>query len=1443
MAADGARMSIEVLGPLAVDGDTGALTPRDRTVLAALVTSPGETLSAEQLADALWGDDLPASWAKIVQGCVARIRKRLGREAIQTVGHGYRFALPDGEVDAVRLERALARVQELEGLGEPARAVYVAEDALRTWRGRPLADLDGWEPGRREAERLEEVRCNLEELRLQALLHAGRWRDVLSEARTRIREVPSRERRWALLALAEYQGGRQADALATLREARRTLAVELGLDPGPELLALEQAILRQDPDLDPPPTPGKLDDRCPWQGLLAYDVDDSERFFGRQDDLRACLDRLAASGVLAVVGASGSGKSSLVRAGVAAALRREGREVVVITPGRAPLDSLSALAGRPVALVVDQAEEVVTQCDDEVQRAGFLSALAVHAERAPVVLALRADRLGELTDDARFARLLERGLYLLTPMSSEDVRVAIEEPARQAGLLLEPGLVDLLLRDVEDAPGALPLLSHALRQTWLVREGRALTVAGYRSAGGIRGAVARTAEELHERTPAERRPLLRDLLLRLVVPEPDGELARRRVPRDVLTTDRPHAELVEDLVRARLLTSDQDSIELAHEALTRAWPRLRAWLDADREGQLLWRHLAAASATWQEMRRPDSELYRGVRLAKATDWRERTSPDLTPLERDFLDTSAALSAAEGRARSQRRRVLTAVVTAAAVAAVAFGGVAVVQARRATVHRDRAVAAEDTARARELTAQGIAALDTDPRLAKLLGLAAADTGVAPSVDLLALLHRAIEVDPLTARLTFAAEDDDAAVLEADLHPDGRLVLLAGSSAGASSRIEVHDLTTDELLWRWPDTPQDGVAIADSRFTPDGEQVLVGVMYDPSDGVPSPESVVGIQVRDAATGELLEVVDVGRCGGFVGDIAPTLAAFHTVEAEECGIWGTWTGWLLDLGTYEPRELTTGPRTWLALSDDGSRVAYAPNNDGTIVVEDTDRGERSEWLADGHGFTEADGTPWEIRELDADGSRLLTGDRRIAVWDVETQEPIATFAGHGGDAQAAVFDVDGRSVLTPGRDGGVWRWDATRGDRIEVFRAVGGGHLARLPDGRMLVTDPPSRTASLLDPTARAERWQTPGCGGSALAWSLNRIGEVAAFTELCDEEWTTFVVDLATRELLHRWPGHTAQMTALSPDGRVLVRQEVDDTGANGAPVLRDVATGEPLRTLEGVCAWVPGEGDPVDQPGCVEPPATPAPLWMGSIDWAPNGDRLAVGNGFRGLLVWDASDGSILHSDDHCPMIDAMFTPDADALLLSCQDLTIGTYVIELDADTWQERRRAPLGATIEGTGALMLVGHTLDGEVLLAVGQDPTAVGPTTVLWLDADDLEVLHAIPRAHTGAPKSFAVDEEVGRLATGSSDGVVRVWDVAEQRLVHEFQVGDTQVQGVAFLGGDDLAIATERGGMTVYTLDPQTLIDRVEGSLTRGFTATECARFQLGDTCPGIAAATE
>ena len=389
-------------------------------------------------------------------------------------------------MDATRFERLLARGRELLTLAEPDRAAYLLGEALALWRGPALVELEDWDPGRVEARRLDELRLDAEDLQLEAALRLGRHREVLGSARARVQEAPLRERRWALLALAQYQAGQQAEALRTLREVRTVLSAELGLDPGPDLVSLEDAIHRQDPELVadaalPPPRP-----TCPYRGLVPYDVTDTDDFYGRDTDIAAARHRLTAVGAVTVVGPSGSGKSSLVRAGLAAALQRDGHRVVVITPGAHPLDALTALpdTGPAPVLVVDQCEEAVGLCTDPTERTAFFAALTEHAERAPLIVAVRADRLGDLSAHPGFTRLVERSLYLLNPMTPDDLRDAIEGPARGAGLRLEPGLVDLLVREVEGEPGALPLLSHALRATWERREANTLTVAGYQTPAG-----------------------------------------------------------------------------------------------------------------------------------------------------------------------------------------------------------------------------------------------------------------------------------------------------------------------------------------------------------------------------------------------------------------------------------------------------------------------------------------------------------------------------------------------------------------------------------------------------------------------------------------------------------------------------------------------------------------------------------------------------------------------------------------------------------------------------------------------------------------------------------------------------------------------------------------------------------------------------------------------
>ncbi len=289
---------------------------------------------------------------------------------------------------------------------------------------------------------------------------------------------------------------------------------------------------------------------------------------------------------------------------------------------------------------------------DEDEREQFFDALVAQTGRGLVVLALRADHTGDVAGFPGLAVLVEQGLFLLGPMSAESLRKAIETPARQHGLVLEAGLSDLLVREIEGEPGALPLLSHALRETWLRHEGRTLTVAGYQASGGVRGAVAQSAEALYAGLDDAQRAQLRELLLRLVVPGPGGMPVRGEVPRRQVVVDPVQEQLIDQMVAARLVTSDADAIELAHEAVVRAWPRLRGWLEDDLEGQRTRHRLTQAAEDWSGSGYQHSDLYRGTRLAATREWVATSSPRLTELEQRFLEASEEQASAEEQSAAE-----------------------------------------------------------------------------------------------------------------------------------------------------------------------------------------------------------------------------------------------------------------------------------------------------------------------------------------------------------------------------------------------------------------------------------------------------------------------------------------------------------------------------------------------------------------------------------------------------------------------------------------------------------------------------------------------------------------------------------------------------------------------------------------------------------------------
>ncbi len=352
------------------------------------------------------------------------------------------------------------------------------------------------------------------------------------------------------------------------------------------------------PTLRAPPSPAL----CPYRGLLAFEAENHDMFFGREEVLGDLLGRLGSNRFVAVVGASGSGKSSLVRAGVIAAIQQGElagvSNALLITPGANPGGGLRGSgASDHDLLVVDQFEEVFTLCQEESERTRFFEQLL--ACRGTVLIVLRADFYGHCAAHEGLAQRVSANNVLLGPMTEDEMHRAVVSPAEAGGFRLEPGLVELVLRDATGEPGALPLLSHALMETWARRDGRTLTLAGYRDAGGVTGAIARTAEEVYGRRTDDERDLMRRVFLSLTELGEATEDTRRRVPLSELAAGPESApaiaELIDTLTTARLLTLDEGSAQVAHEALIREWPRLRGWLNEDREGLMVHRHLTQST--------------------------------------------------------------------------------------------------------------------------------------------------------------------------------------------------------------------------------------------------------------------------------------------------------------------------------------------------------------------------------------------------------------------------------------------------------------------------------------------------------------------------------------------------------------------------------------------------------------------------------------------------------------------------------------------------------------------------------------------------------------------------------------------------------------------------------------------------------------------------------
>ncbi|MFB7891406.1 BTAD domain-containing putative transcriptional regulator [Microbacterium sp. NPDC056044] len=860
-------MAIRVLGPL----DTGTeqtLSPRERVVLAALIVRAGRTVAPGDLAEACWGEDPPRTWPQQVKTCVARIRAGLGSAAVVTRGSEYTLGIDPATIDAFEFERLVSSARQHALHDEHDRAVDAYRRALDLWRGEPYVDLVDWAPAAVEAERLIEIRDSAQEELLEARLAEGEHRAVIADAERLVRAAPLREDRWAILAIANYRAGRQAEALATVRAARTRLADELGIDVGQRLRELEASMLQQDPTLTLVKTLHRVSDACPYRGLAAFSVADVDEYFGREGDVEALLQRVRPGTLTAVVGASGSGKSSLVFAGLLPHAS-EGRRVAVVTAGREAATRLRARLeqrGAVDLVVVDQSEAVFQLTEGEQEELCALVASVLERGSA-VVFTLRSDFLDHATGLPHIGTRIGRGVYAIGPLTLEGLREAIECPATRAGLRLEPGLVEVIVRDADDRRGTLPHVSHALVETWIRREGATLTVAGYEASGGIVGAIAQSAESLYRSLEPEAAEACRSLMLRLVHRGADGTSVRRTAQLAPLIADPARRRVLDRLVGARLLATDGDEVTVAHEAVATAWPRLDGWLEEDAEGARLVSAVATAAELWNGSGRREEDLLRGARLQAALDWRDETRPDLTAVERELLDASAEREQDEVRelgeraAREKRnnRRLRWAVGGAGVllVAAVVGGSLAVVRGGEAQV-------AAENASVEALVATSLSLIDNDREVAALLAAEA---------------YRRWPDDPRTRSALWGVVTNSGGVVavhhgESASVPWLDVIPGTGTAVRASvaptdptaSVIDIVDLATGDSL-RALDTRlplAEGASERSVAVSPDGTMAAISVFVPPD-----PQTGAG------CCGTQLSVIDLatGRSGPPI-DIVPTV-----------------------------------------------------------------------------------------------------------------------------------------------------------------------------------------------------------------------------------------------------------------------------------------------------------------------------------------------------------------------------------------------------------------------------------------------------------------------------------------------------------------------------------------------------------------------------------------
>ncbi|MFF2650161.1 hypothetical protein [Streptomyces sp. NPDC058045] len=1172
--------------------------------------------------------------------------------------------------------------------------------------------------------------------------------------------------------------------------------------------------------------------------------------------------RIREGGPLVLIGPSGAGKSSLLAAGVLPALDEGRLPVagsstwprLLLTPTASPALALAGAAGLDaetarrtaaawradparclaelreitgaggpeptgesstagLVVVVDQFEEIFTACGDETEQQWFidvLDRLARPTGGALVVLGVRADFYAACTAHPQLREALRAGPVLLEPMTEDELKDAIRRPAGNVGLDVEDGLVEVLLADLgavggpvgTSTTGRLPLLAHALRATWQQRHGHTLTVDGYRVTGGIQGAIATTANRLYDTLPPPCHEAARWVFLRLVIVGRDADDSRRRVRYDELLRHAPDREaagrVLDDFTRGRLLTRDQDTVVMTHEVLIRAWPRLRDWIEHDRNGNLVRQDLEEAAGLWEQADREAAALYRGNRLEAALAWAETHGPELSGAARAFLTASR-----HHQRRGQRlRRAAVATITTLALVASAAAVFAFRQEAQAVRDRDQAINAA-------VTSASVQLAPTDPSLSAQLALTAYRMDPTPEA---ASRLISTENTPLDTRLpgprgavyTVAYSPDGHmlaagnvrqnlvrlwdvsdpsrpvalgrpvpvdrsvnSILSLAFSPDGRVLAVGGRTshngdAGSGGFVDLWSLTSPShpvLLGR-PKSPAvqglDAMAAIESvAFSPDGRTLAAGShaglvslwnVTRPDDVKPA-KAPLNLDCPHVFSGRIAFSPTGRTLAATCDDDAGTIRLWNTADPAHPG---------------RGRSLKAGHRVnTLAFSPDSHTLAAGSSDSTVHLWKVADPGHPAPLVKPLTGPAQ----PVMSVAFSPDGHTLAAGsaDHTIHLWNVTHPEAIGPLGrpltGPGDAVSDVVFSPDSRTLAAGNLDGSVDLWN------LPPTRISGaGGNVASVafrPDGRTLAAGNQNNTVSLWNtadpnhPAPRGDPLTGPEDPVEAVAFSPDghtlAAGDGGGTVTLWNTADPSRPVRL--RETLTGAHGPVFSL-AFSPDGDTLA-----------------VAGDDPL---DSIALWdVSDPAHPVVQPGI----SNDHTRSVKSLAFSRDGTMLAAGgdgsNGEVGL--WSTTDPGVRVGQK----IDqpagtstwVAFSPDGRTLATGNSRGTITLW----NATDPNHLTRRGSSLTVPG-GSLWSVAFSPDGHTLAAAGHTDDG---TINLW-DVTDPDHPTSIGRpltVETGPVAVLAFSPDGHTLAATTDDGVATLWDLDVESAISRICAGSS------------------------------------------------------------------